>query len=93
MAMMPKINQCEMTECSYNKDVKCHAMAITVDEHPACDTLFKNAAKGGAMNELGSVGACKASDCKFNRSFECTAQGINVGHHLSHADCMTYARR
>ena len=52
MAKMPKVKKCDMSECSYNKDVACHAMAITVDEHPLCDTFYKNPSKGGAIDTV-----------------------------------------
>lgn len=95
MAMtMPRITKCEMTECSYNKNSECHAMAITVGgSHPMCDTFMKASRKGGVADMTGGVGACKVEDCRFNSMFECSASGINVAIHSGHADCATYSPR
>lgn len=92
---MPKILDCAASDCSYNRDKKCHTMAITIGnaECPMCDTFLKSSKKGGAMDVMGSVGACKEEGCKFNRAFECSASGIHVGLHEGHAECMTFAKR
>jgi len=92
---MPKVLDCAVMECSYNRNKECHAMAITVGSggHPMCDTLIKSSQKGGIMDMTGGVGACKESDCKFNTSLECSASGIHVGLHMDHADCSTFAMR
>ncbi|MBI4495555.1 MAG: DUF1540 domain-containing protein [Deltaproteobacteria bacterium] len=89
---MPKVLECEVQECSYNKNKVCHAMAITVGglKHPMCDTFLKSAQKGGVPDMTGGVGACKEDDCKFNRSLECNAPGIHVGTHMDHGDCKTF---
>jgi len=92
---MPKILDCMVMDCSYNKSKECHAMAITVgsENHPMCDTFMKSPQKGGVMEMVGSVGACKEADCKYNKSLECAASGIHVGAHDGHADCSTFAAR
>ena len=97
---MPKVTACSVTECSYNKDNKCHALAIQVGDpemggmtHPACDTFIKMSQKGGDSQTVAGIGACKAFDCNFNKLLECSAPGINVGHHEQHADCETFERR
>ncbi len=88
---MPKILDCDMTNCSYNSNNECHAMAITVGgSSPICDTCLQASKKGGAMDMIGSVGACKVEICQFNQSLECSAQGIHVGHHTDHAECNTF---
>jgi hypothetical protein len=90
MVEMPKIKQCEATDCSYNRDRMCHAAAITVGaNHPYCDTYNKSAGKGG-INELGEVGACRVENCTFNKNLECSANSINVGLHDGHPDCFTF---
>lgn len=95
MAMvMPLVQKCTVTNCSYNTDTVCHAMAITVGQgtRPLCDTFYKTDHKGGAMDSKGRVGACKEEQCRFNESLECTAsQGITVSLHEQHADCVTFA--
>ena len=90
---MPKVTTCDMTECSYNSDQKCHALAITVGDTtcPCCDTFTDYENKGGDQSTVGGVGACRATDCKFNESLECSAPGIKVGHAHDHADCLTFS--
>ncbi|MBI5409550.1 MAG: DUF1540 domain-containing protein [Nitrospirae bacterium] len=96
MAMtMSRISSCEMTDCSYNSDKKCHTPAITVGDMSCaiCDTFVKSSQKGGEAATIGGVGACKADNCRFNKSLECTASNILVGMHSNHADCKTFAAR
>ena len=90
---MPKVLDCEVTDCAYNRNKECHTMAITVGAHecPFCDTFYKSAQKGGAPDMMGGVGACRESDCRFNKSLECTASGIHIGLHEGHADCKTFS--
>jgi hypothetical protein len=91
---MPMIIDCKMTECAYNTNKKCHAMAITVGgPAPLCDTFIKRGQKGGVQEMNGSVGACKVETCSFNNSLECTAEGIHVGVHADHAECDTFSPR
>ncbi len=92
---MPVINQCEMTECAYNRERACHAIAITVGDEtcPTCDTYFRQPQKGGVADMKGGVGACRSYECRYNEAFECSAPGVSVGRHGSHADCGTFARR
>lgn len=92
MAMnMPKILSCSVNECAYNKDDKCHTLAITVGSgHPSCDTFIKARTKGGSEDLVGGVGACREEYCRFNKALECSAQGISVAPHNGHADCRTF---
>ncbi len=92
---LPKIIKCSVTDCAYNKDNKCHTLAITVGDasHAACDTFFKTSHKGGSPDLMASVGACKVENCRHNKSLECSASGINVGLHSNHADCQTFSAR
>lgn len=92
---MPKILDCAATECSYNRDKKCHTMAITIGDAacPLCDTYLKSSTKGGSADVIGAVGACKEGGCRFNKAFECTASGIKVGMHEGHAECMSFTKR
>ena len=89
---MPRIDKCDASECSYNQDNACHAMAITVGEasEPHCDTFVSLETKGGVPDEIGHVGACKSQECQFNQSLECTAEKISVSHKGSDVECMTY---
>jgi hypothetical protein len=81
----PKVLDCEVTDCSYNQNKACHALAITVGDStcPMCDTYFKSSEKGGAMEITGSVGACKENDCKHNKSLECSGSRRLSGAHSS----------
>jgi hypothetical protein len=92
---IPKVLDCEVTDCSYNTNKTCHAAAITVGDSGCamCDTYFKFSEKGGAMDITGSVGACKENDCGYNKSLGCSAPGIHVSNHMGHADCATYTKR
>jgi hypothetical protein len=90
---MPKIERCRVTECCYNSDEMCHALAITVGgggDRPACDTYCDLGTKGGNQSVIGTVGACKVSDCRYNANLECTASGIMVGRAQDEADCLTF---
>jgi hypothetical protein len=89
---MPKILDCTMSECSYNKDDQCHAITVGAAS-PLCDTFAAFAKKGGALDMTGSVGACKVDRCKFNDSLECAADGIHVGRHVDHPECDTFSQR
>ena len=89
--LVPKVLDCNMTDCAYNEDKMCHAVAITVgDLEPVCDTYMKGASKGGISDAIGGVGACKVNQCLYNDSLECTADGIHVGVRSGHADCTTF---
>ncbi|RJQ53854.1 MAG: DUF1540 domain-containing protein [Nitrospiraceae bacterium] len=92
---MSRISACEVSDCSYNTDKKCHTMAITVGDMSCamCDTFTKTGMKGGDPGTIGGVGACRADNCKFNKSLECTANNILVGMHSNHADCKTFTAR
>ncbi len=95
MISMPRILSCSVTECAYNINNECHTLAITVGDgsHASCDTYYRTQVKGGAVDQIGGVGACKADACKFNKAFECSAPGINVAAHSGHADCKTFSPR
>jgi hypothetical protein len=91
---MPKIQNCEVPECSYNRDSQCHAIAITVGDNSMahCDTFLKLGRKGGIEGLTGGVGACKMVDCKFNRDLECSADpGIVVSHQSGRAQCISFS--
>jgi hypothetical protein len=93
---MPTVQKCTVSECSYNTDMGCHALAITVGEgvDPQCDTFYKTDHKGGAMDTTGRVGACKDEACRFNKDLECAApSGINVAIYEGRADCETFEKR
>lgn len=91
---IPQVQICEVVECGYNADRRCHAVAIQVgDQHPSCDTFTPNAAGMGADDQIAAVGACKVSQCSFNENLLCQAADIVVAHHRGHADCVTFRPR
>lgn len=94
---MPRVVDCDMTDCAYNEKKLCHAMAINVgfgSPCATCHTFMKQTKKAGYTDTTGGVGACKVGDCKFNESLECTSPGgIHIGKHSAHADCKTFAAR
>ncbi len=89
---MPTITSCEITQCAYNDDNLCHAIAITIGDgaHPECDTFCPSKSKGGSVDSTGQVGACKVSACMHNTSLECSADCIRVGYVGHEADCLTF---
>ena len=106
MTQVPKVSRCEMAECGFNQDMKCHAAAIQVGDplvaeatkkklqDPKCDTFTVLSGRHlGAPDLIAQVGACKADTCTHNVDLRCTAQAIQVGHHQRHADCQTYESR
>ncbi len=109
MTRIPRVSQCEMTECGFNESQKCHAAGIQVGDQvggavaerpgvtlqdPKCDTFTRNpGAHFGAGDLIAQVGACMANSCSHNEALRCTADGIQVGRHDTHADCKTYRLR
>ena len=91
---MPKVARCEVSQCAYNKDNICHALAITVGDsrEPHCDTFFGSMSKGGDPNATAGVGACKMTSCRFNSMLECGAPSVAVGYQGEGIDCLTYAQ-
>lgn len=93
---MPKVTQCDVIQCAYNKDKNCHAIAITIGHgsHPHCDTFCEmGSSKGGDMTAIAGVGACKVAECRYNEALECHASGIRVGHLIDEIDCQTFSPR
>lgn len=91
---MPKVSECSVASCAYNKSKQCHALAITIgdDIHPRCDTFCTCGDKAGEARSS-QVGACKVAICKFNVNLECHAKSITVGSGSDEADCLTFCRK
>ncbi len=89
---MPKVLECMVSDCAYNSDQKCHAMAITVGDevHPTCDTFCRAETMGGDTSYNAGVGACKVAPCLHNKDLECQAQEISVGYKEGEVDCLTF---
>jgi len=92
---MPAVQNCEATECAYNREQVCHARAITIgdNQHAACDTMLSGEPKHAKRPDVAGVGACKVASCMYNDDFECQADGIEVGLAQDHADCLTFEIR
>lgn len=93
---MPKVMDCSVSNCAYNAQKACHAMAITIGEapaDPACDTFFTANKHGGVANMTAGVGACKSYDCRHNKDFECTASNVHIGMKGKQPDCLTFEKR
>lgn len=89
---MSEVTKCEMSECAYNLENDCHALAITVGDgaSPACDTFFSAQDHTSGLNQLAGVGACKVSSCLHNKAYECMAPDIMVGMSGNRASCLTF---
>ena len=98
--MDPKILFCDVAECSYNGEQKCHATAIKVGHphsscelsHPMCDTYLLSREKLNMSGKSG-VGVCEEDCCSYNEMLKCTASGVSIGFHHTHADCRTFKKR
>ncbi|MBB5158436.1 DUF1540 domain-containing protein [Saccharopolyspora phatthalungensis] len=89
---MPLVNRCTAENCAFNREMTCHALAITIGdpEHAQCDTFCSAPVAGGDPAAVGHVGACKMVDCRYNLHLECQAPGISVGYGPDIVDCLTY---
>lgn len=92
---MPKVEQCNVNECSYNDENRCHALAVTIGDgvHPHCDTYVHASHRGGDRNCDAGVGACKVEGCSNNKHLECHAKSVQIGWQGDEIDCLTYKRR
>ena len=57
MADMPRILDCSVTDCSYNKEKSCGAAAITVGYSTSCTTFIPLTVKGGLAKAPTKVSA------------------------------------
>lgn len=92
---MVKVKQCDVSDCAYNSDNMCHAIAVTIgdSDNPMCDTFCPSQTKGGEKTIIAGVGACKVSSCQHNESLECHAPSISVGRQSQEVDCLTFKHR
>jgi hypothetical protein len=89
---MPQVEDCDVSQCAYNMNNKCHARAITVGDgvKAMCDTFFETTPHTKS-SVLAGVGACKISGCSYNTDYECEAKTIRIGLENNNARCMTYS--
>ena len=91
---MSQVLDCDAVNCVYNKDKKCHTLAVNVgDTELLCDTFMAGPSKGGFEEVIGGIGACKVSGCSFNKSYECTSKGVHMSLVGDHVDCKTYHKK
>jgi hypothetical protein len=90
---LPEVSGCSVTDCAYNRDRRCHALAITIGDgnEPACDTFCETGARVHDGSPNAGVGACKLSSCRFNSDLECQAAAIRVGYQEARRDCLTFS--
>ena len=72
---MPLIVSCTGSDCSYNRNLICEAMAVNIgaDRQAVCDPFCQTDHKIVHPAAVSFVGACKMERCRFNRNVECTA--------------------
>ncbi|MEU5787562.1 DUF1540 domain-containing protein [Micromonospora purpureochromogenes] len=89
---MPRVQECTVASCAYNRTNDCHAFAITVgsSDHARCHTFVEMPVRGGIEQLIAQVGACSRSDCRHNSELECHAPAITVAPDQDMADCVTY---
>jgi hypothetical protein len=96
MIKMSPVRECDATDCAYNDNKICHALAITIGGPsgiPYCDTYTSSSEKGGDGDVTGGVGACKVSACEYNERLGCTADDIEVGFKNNKVACLTFEPR
>ncbi len=92
---MPAVAECEVNDCAYNNEMKCHARGITIGDlsHPGCDTFLPAGHHTHETVRIAGVGACKVATCKHNDDLECEADAIRVGRSGNAAICKTFEKR
>jgi len=95
MMQMAEIMTCSATDCAYNMEKQCHALAVTIGDvtSPRCDTEFMASMKGGKEDVTAGVGACKVMNCVYNDSLECAAGCIDLEMQDGHAQCCTFIEK
>lgn len=91
---MAEVAECDVQACVYNKETRCHALAITVgDAHGhLCDTMLRSH-EHTHRDDVSGVGACKVKGCAHNEDYECQAEAIEIGMSGTKAECLTYSQR
>ncbi len=93
---MPLIVSCTGSDCAYNRDLTCNAMAVTMgaDRQAVCDTFYRSDHQVAHPDSVSFVGACKMEGCRFNRNLECTAfSGVSLVGDNGRVRCHTYEAR
>lgn len=92
---MPAVRTCDVTNCTYNKQNRCSARAITIGDTktPNCDTFVSDGNHTRTQMSAAGVGACKVRGCKYNDDYECMADSIDVTMKDGQTWCNTYTER
>lgn len=95
MPAVAVVNKCAATDCAFNDNQTCRALAITVGEPSAhsCATYEPRQPKGGHRMTVANVGACKASNCVNNENLTCKAAQVMVGLEGGQVRCLTFEAR
>jgi hypothetical protein len=91
--MRARVEKCEISQCAYNLDNQCHAIAITIGgdaAHHSCDTFCGPMKKGREKNKIAGVSACKVASSMFNKRLECNSPDIMVSYNRDEIDCLTF---
>lgn len=90
---MPVVSHCSAIDCAYNRELGCHARAITIGDgiHPGCDTYFMNTSHVQEKQRIAGIGACKVGQCSYNTDLECGAESITVGRSGGAINCLTFS--
>ena len=93
---MPLIVCCTGSNCSYNRNLTCNAMAVTVggERQALCHTFYQTDRKVAHPESVSFVGACRMEKCCSNRHLECTAfSGVSLVGHNGQVLCHKYKER
>jgi hypothetical protein len=91
---MHHVKKCDVTECCFNTENKCHAVAIQVgDQVPQCDTYSQKKESCGFKELTADVGACKVTECVHNVDLICTADAIDVSWRHQRPECISFSHR
>ena len=91
MADMPRILDCSVTDCSYNKEKNCGAAAITVGYSTSCTTFIPLTVKGGLAKAETFVGACQQGRLHPQQRPR-VHRRLHLGRRGT-ADCLSYEAR
>ena len=89
------VSRCEVSECAYNFEKRCGAIAIVIASgpHPQCGTFLRMSGSSGKRTGDAHVGECRYSACRHNADSKCTAGKIEVDYWWGVVDCRTFASR
>lgn len=89
------VSRCAVSECAYNLEKRCCAIAIVIASgpHPVCGTFLRASGCSGKGTGDAHVGECRYSICRHNAHAKCIAGNIEVDYWWGYIDCRTFASR